>query len=78
VTAAFTLAIFSARGNVDPPTSMKLIWGVILAVLGFVMVLSGDVGVVRSIIAVFASAFLFIVPLLLVCLGKSLAAERVR
>jgi glycine betaine transporter len=78
VTAAFTLAIFSARGNVDPPTSMKLIWGVILAVLGFVMILSGDVGVVRSIIAVFAIAFLFIVPLLLVCLGKALAAERAR
>ncbi len=78
VTAAFTLAIFSARGNVDPPTSMKLIWGVILAVLGFVMILSGDVGVVRSIIAVFAIAFLFIVPLLLVCLGKALAAERLR
>ena len=78
VTAAYTLAIFSARGNVNPPVSMKLIWGVILATLGFVMILSSNVGAVRSIIAVFATGFVFIVPLLLVCLGKALATERVR
>ncbi len=76
VTAAYTLAMFSDRGNVDPPASTKLIWGVILAALGFVMILSGDVNAVRSIIAVFAVAFVFIVPLLVLCLGRALAAER--
>ena len=75
VTAAYTLAVFSARGDVDPPLAMKLTWGVILAALGLVMILSGDVGAVRSIIAVFAIAFVFIVPLLVVCLGKALATE---
>jgi glycine betaine transporter len=39
------------------------------------MVLSGDVGAVRSIIALSALAFVFIVPVLVLCLLRALARE---
>jgi glycine betaine transporter len=75
VSAAYTLAMFATRGDVDPPVRTKIVWGVILAALGLVMILSGDVEAVRSIIGVFAIAFVFIAPLLLLCLGKALVRE---
>jgi len=75
VSAAYVLAMFAERGSLDPSVRVKLIWGGILAALGLVMLLSGDVGAVRSIIAAGAIVFVFIVPLLMLCLAKALTLE---
>ena len=75
VSAAFVLAMFSTAGDLDPPVKVKLIWGVILGLLGLVMILSGSLDAVRSIIALGAMPFVFIVLLLLVCLLKALRRE---
>ena len=76
VSAAYVLAMFSTGGDQDPPVKIKLIWGVILGVLGLVMILSGSVGAVRQIIALSANPFVFIILFLVMCLLKALKTER--
>ena len=75
VSAAFVLSMFSTNGDENPSVKIKLIWGGILAVLGLAMILTGDVGTVRAIIALGAMAFVFILPLLVVALLKTLKRE---
>jgi glycine betaine transporter len=75
VSAAWVLAMFSSGGDLNPSTRMKLTWGVILGALGLVMILSGSIEAVKSIIALGALPFVFIVLLLVVCLLKALKSE---
>ncbi|WP_420404489.1 BCCT family transporter [Nisaea sp.] len=78
VSAAFVLGMFSSGGDLNPTRKVKLAWGVILGALGLVMILSGSIDAVKSIIALGALPFVFIVLLLLVCFLKALKAERVK
>lgn len=75
VSAAFVLSMFSTGGDENPPSRIKLIWGVILAALGLALMLSGDLGAVRNIIALGAMAFVLILPLLVIALLKTLHKE---
>jgi len=77
VSAAYVLAMFSTGGAQNPSVKIKLIWGVILGVLGLVMILSGSVGAIRNIIAMSAGPFVFVILLLLVCLLKAMKNEKV-
>ncbi len=76
VSAAFVLGMFSTGGDLNPSTRVKLSWGAILGALGLVMILSNSIDAVKSIIALGALPFVFIVLLLVVCLLKALKAER--
>ncbi len=76
VSAAFVLGMFSTGGDLNPSTRVKLAWGVILGALGLVMILSDSIEAVKSIIALGALPFVFIVLLLVVCLLKALKSER--
>ncbi|MGF1563067.1 MAG: BCCT family transporter [Geminicoccaceae bacterium] len=78
VSAAFVLAMFATGGDEDPPANVRTLWGGILGALGLAMLLTGDVGVVRSIIALCALAFIFIVPVLVLCLLRALRRETLR
>lgn len=75
VSAAFVLGMFSSGGDPNPSVRIKLIWGIILSALGLVMILSGSLDAVKSIIALSALPFVFIVLLLMVTLLKALKAE---
>ena len=75
VSAAYVLSMFSTGGSLDPPVRIKLVWGVILGALGLVMILSGSIDAVKSIIALGALPFVYIVLLLMVCLLKALRQE---
>ena len=75
VSAAFVLGMFSTGGDPNPSVRIKLIWGVILIALGLVMILSGSIDAVKSIIALSALPFVFIVLLLMVTLLKALKVE---
>ena len=75
VSASLVLAMFTANGETSPRTWLKLAWGGILAALGLVMILVGDVIAIRTIISMAALPFVFILPLLFVCLFKSLKKE---
>ncbi len=76
VSAAFVLGMFSARGDLNPTVKTKLAWGVVLGALGLVMILSGSVDVVKSIIAVGALPFVFIILVLVVTLLRALKSEK--
>ena len=78
VSAAFVLGMFSSAGDPDPSVRIKLVWGMILAALGLVMILSNSIEAVRSLISLGAMPFLFISHLLLVSLVRALIAERLK
>ncbi len=75
VSAAFVLAMFSTGGDLNPKVRVKLVWGVILGALGLVMILSNSIDAIKSIIALGALPFVYIVLLLMVCLLKALKTE---
>ncbi len=75
VSAGFTLSMIGTGGDENPSVQVRTVWGCILGSLGLAMVLVGDVGLVRSVIAMSAIAFVFIVPVLVVCLFRSLHRE---
>ncbi len=77
VSAAFVLGMFSTGGDLNPSTRVKLSWGVVLGALGLVMILSDSIDAIKSIIALGALPFVFIVLLLVVCFLKALKTERV-
>lgn len=72
---AFVLGTFSAGGNSNPNSSVRLFWGAVLAVLNFTMILSGLVDAVKSRIALGALRFVFELMLLVVCVLRALFAE---
>ncbi|MEM9431576.1 MAG: BCCT family transporter [Pseudomonadota bacterium] len=76
VSAAFVLAMFSSGGDPDPSTRLRLLWGVLLGLLGAAMVLSGSIDAVKKMIAVGALPFVFVSILLCVCLLRALRDER--
>jgi glycine betaine transporter len=67
--------MFSSEGDLNPSAKIKLSWGVILAALGYVMILSGNIGAIKSIIALGSLPFVFVVLILVVCLLKTLKKE---
>ena len=75
VSAAFVLGMFSTAGDLNPNRKVKLVWGVILGALGMVMILSGNIEAVKSIIALGSLPFVFVVILLVVCLLKTLKRD---
>lgn len=75
VSAGFTLAMIGTGGDENPSPGIRTVWGAILGALGLAMVFVDDVALVRSIIALSAIAFVFIVPVLVVCLLRSLRQE---
>jgi len=75
VSAAFVLSMFSSGGDLNPSTKTKLVWGVILGALGLVMIFSNSIDAVKSIIALGALPFVYIVLLIAVCFIKELRKE---
>lgn len=76
VSAAFVLGMFATAGELNPPVGVRLMWGAILGALGLVMILSDSIDAARSLIALGALPFVFVVLLLVVCLLKALKLER--
>ena len=75
VSAAFVLGTFSTGGNPQPAARIRFVWGLVLAVLGASMIVSGSMDAVRSLIALGALPFVFIIILIVVCLARALQEE---
>ncbi|MBA4613018.1 BCCT family transporter [Stappia taiwanensis] len=75
VSAAFVLGTFSTGGDPDPKPRIRLIWGVLLGVVGYAMILSGSMDAVKKLIALGALPFVFITVVLMICLVRALAEE---
>ncbi|MEM8852234.1 MAG: BCCT family transporter [Pseudomonadota bacterium] len=77
VSAAFVLGTFSTGGDPNPSPRIRLIWGILLGIVGAAMVLSGSVDAVKKLIAIGALPFVFVSVLLCVCLLRALRQETV-
>lgn len=77
VSAAFVLGTFATGGDPDPPRKIRLVWGVLLGLLGAAMIVSGSIDAVKKLIALGALPFVFITVVLIVCLIRALGDEEV-
>lgn len=75
VSAAFVLGTFSSGGDPDPSPRIRLIWGVLLGLLGAAMILSGSIDAIKKLIAIAALPFVFVCVLLCICLVRGLRQE---
>ena len=75
VSAAFVLGTFSTGGDPNPSPRIRLIWGVLLGVLGAAMILAGSIDAIKKLIAIGALPFVFVCVLLCVCLIRGLRQE---
>jgi glycine betaine transporter len=74
--ATFVLAMFSSGGDLNPPDSRKIIWGVAQAVLALALIMSGGLSALQT--CSIAAAFPFVIVMLLSCwsLIRALNSER--
>ncbi|MES0883428.1 BCCT family transporter [Roseibium sp. SCP14] len=75
VSAAFVLGMFSTGGNPNPSSKVRVIWGVLLGILGAAMILSGSAQAMKTLIALGALPFVLITGLLLACLVRALILD---
>ncbi|MDA5557925.1 BCCT family transporter [Shimia sp. MMG029] len=75
VSAAFVLGTFSTGGDPNPSPRVRLIWGLLLGLLGAAMILSGSIDAIKKLIAIGALPFVFVCVLLCVCLVRGLREE---
>ena len=73
--ATFVLAMLTSNGNLEPGNSKKIFWGILIAVVAFVLIMSGSISVIQTISIVIAFPYLFILLLLCVCLVMELKKE---
>ncbi len=72
----FVLSMMTTEGNLNPPTSYKFIWGVLIAALTASTLFSGSVDVARAMAALGAIPFSAILVLQVVSFLRALRKER--
>ncbi|MFN3198288.1 MAG: BCCT family transporter [Bradymonadia bacterium] len=73
--ATFVLGMLTSKGSLNPPTSRKIGWGLILGALGAALMLSGNIYAVRAAAVSGAIPFVFILLIQVSALFKALAAD---
>ncbi|MBC2725709.1 BCCT family transporter [Desulfosporosinus sp.] len=74
--ATFVLSMFSSEGDLNPGKSKKILWGVLQAVLAFVLLMTGGLSALQTCSIVAAFPFAIIMLLCCVCLYKALIEEQ--
>ena len=74
----FVLSMMTTGGDLNPPTSVKFVWGVLIAAITASTLFSGSVAVARAMAAVGAIPFSAIVILQVVSLLRAMRGERRR
>lgn len=75
--ATFVLGMLTSKGSLNPPTSRKIGWGIILGALGAALMLSGNIHAVRSAAVSGAIPFVFILLIQVAALFRALAIDTV-
>lgn len=75
--ATFVLGMLSDEGNLDPPNSKKLVWGIVQSALALSLMVGSKngLGMLQTISIVAAFPFIFIMLLTMVSLVKALKEE---
>lgn len=71
----FVLAMFTSNGNLNPPKSRMAVWGILLALLAVVLMLTGGLSNLMTISLVAAPPFAIVAITSCWCLYKALKAE---
>lgn len=74
--ATFVLGMQSTNGSLNPPNSIKLIWGVIQSAAAAVLLASGGLQGLQTAAIIAAFPFTFIIILLIISLLKELKSEK--
>lgn len=73
--ATFVLSMLSSEGNMNPPNLKKVVWGIMQALIAFVLLYSGGVSALQTASIASAFPFMFIIVIACVSLAKSLKSE---
>lgn len=73
--ATFVLGMLTSNGNIDPPNSKKIIWGILQAAIAYVLLITGGIKSLQVASIVAAFPFAFIMVLVCVNLVKELKKE---
>ena len=72
--ATYVVSMLTSFGNTNPPTFMKVFWGVLLALVAFAFTVSGGIRDTQIITIIISSPFFFIMALM--CISMVVAIHR--
>ncbi|AXI00210.1 BCCT family transporter [Sporosarcina sp. PTS2304] len=75
--ATFVLGMQSTYGSLTPPTSVKIIWGVIQSSIALILLWVGGLAALQNTIIIAALPFSFVMLLMVISLMKALGNEKV-
>lgn len=70
--ATFVIAMFSKKGDLNPPGKTKLIWGILLALTAVVLLKTGGLQAMQNASIIFALPFVLVLILICIALYRSL------
>ncbi len=73
--ATYVVAMMSSKGHLYPKTSLKILWGVIIAVVALLLLQSGGLAPMQKVSIAIAFPFIFVMFLCIVSLFKCLGEE---
>ena len=73
--ATFVLSMQTSDGNINPPNHKKIVWGILLAAIAYVLLITGGIKSLQIASIVAAFPFAFIMVLVCINLIKELKKE---
>jgi len=73
--ATFVLGMLTSQGSMDPPTSRKVSWGIVIGGLTAAMVFTGNIEALKAVVVVGAVPFAFVMLIQLAAFMKALRDE---
>ncbi|SDH50374.1 glycine betaine uptake BCCT transporter [Alteribacillus bidgolensis] len=74
--ATFVLGMQTTNGSMNPPMSVKLIWGIIQSSAAAILLLSGGLNALQTVMIIAALPFTFVMIGLIFSLSKALKSEK--
>ncbi len=74
--ATYVLAIMTSRGNVKPPATRKILWGIIQSSTASILLVAGGIEALKKMVIAAALPFTVVMVFLCVALVKALRYER--
>lgn len=73
--ATFVIGMLSSKGNLDPQNSVKIVWGVLQAMIAIALLMSGGLKALQTVLIVIALPFCVILVGIVFSIHKSLKEE---
>ncbi len=70
--ATFVLGMLSSDGDLNPPASKRIVWGILQALIAAVLIISGGIQSIQNVAVVFAFPFAFIIVAMCISMQRAL------